>query len=172
MSDQQTSDKFLWAIVAGIILLVVVAFIVIMRRPSPEFLPAGSPESAVHNYLLALQLGDYERAYSYLSPDIAYPADVNEFFDSLNRRPWEFSGTDNYSLVVEASDPVSAGSVAVTVRLIYSNNTLFGSGDYSETFTMRVEETADGWKLVSGDRFWSTCWGDRDTCAEVPRSEP
>jgi hypothetical protein len=172
MPGQNNSDKFLWAIVAGIIILVILAFVVIARRPSPEFLPEESPASAVHNYLLALQLGDYERAYGYLSPDLAYPADVNEFFDSLNRRPWEFSGTDNFSLVVETSEPVSSNSVAVTVRQIYNNNALFGSGDYSETFKMRVEDTPAGWKLVSGERFWSTCWGDRDTCTEVPRSEP
>ena len=40
----------------------------------------------VHNYLLALQRQDYERARSYLSPTLSgYPADVEQFAADVDR---------------------------------------------------------------------------------------
>jgi hypothetical protein len=164
MSRLNNSDKLLLAIVLGIIVLVIIAFVVIARRPQPQFQSLDTPEAVVHDYLLALQLGDYERAYGFLSPEIAYPGDIDEFYDSLRLRPWEIEMSDNTSLVVESSQPVSGQSVAVVVRQIYNNNTLFGGDSYSDTFRMRVENDGQGWKLASGERFWSSCWGEENKC--------
>ncbi len=172
MSSRTDSDKFLLAIVAGILLIAVAAFVIIARRPGPQFKDENTPEGVVHDYLLAIQLADYERAFDHLSPEIAYPADINEFYDSLQLRPWEFNVEDNFSLVVEETETVGEGSVAVIVRQIYNNNSLFGGDGYSDTFRMRVEETGEGWKLVSGDRFWSTCWGESNECDELERRIP
>lgn len=170
MSNRNSSDRFLLAIVAGTILLVIVAFIVVSRRPEPEFQTEDSPEGVVHDYLLALQLGDYQRAYSLLSPEIVYPADIDEFYDSLRANPWEFTVSDNYAQVVETSEPISDNSVAVVVREIYNTNSLFAGDDYFDTFRMRVENDGDGWKVVSGERYWSSCWGEENKCEdEVPR---
>jgi hypothetical protein len=158
------SDKMLLAIVAGIILLIIVAFVVVSRRPQPEYEAQDTPESVVNDYLLAIQLGNYARAYSLLSPSIAYPGNTNEFYDSLREEPWRFTVSDNYSQVVESSEPVSDNSVAVVVREIYSTNSLFAGDDFSEVFRMRVENEGSGWKLVSGERYWSSCWGETNKC--------
>ncbi|MFN2103810.1 MAG: hypothetical protein ACK2U5_00870 [Candidatus Promineifilaceae bacterium] len=171
MSDRTNSDKFLLAIAAGAVLLIVVAFIVVSRRPDPQFQGGGTPESVVHDYLLALQLGDYETAYSLLSPDLAYPADINEFYDSLRQTPWQFTVSDNYSMVVESSEAISENSVAVIVREIYNTNALFAGDGYSSTFRMRVENGEEGWKLVSGENYWSSCWGESNQCLDgIPRT--
>lgn len=167
-----SSDKLLLAIVAGIILLVIIAFAVVLRRPPPQFRDQDTPEGVVHDYLLALQLGDYERAYGYLSPSIAYPASTNEFYDSLRETPWEFTVSDNFSQVIESSEPISDNSVAVVVREIYSTNSLFAGDDYYEIFRMRVEKNGSGWKLVSGDRYWSSCWGEENKCDNGRLREP
>ena len=160
------SDKMLIGIVSGIILIVIIALFVVSRRPQPEFQSQDTPESVVHDYLLALQLGNYERAYGLLSPSLAYPANTNEFYDSLAQEPWRFTVSDNYSQVVESSEPVSDNSVAVVVREIYTTNSLFAGNDYSELFRMRVENDGNGWRLVSGERYWSDCWGERDKCED------
>jgi hypothetical protein len=170
MANLSTSDKFLLAIIAGVILIIFIAFVVVSRRPEPQFQGSSTPESVVHDYLLALQLGDYETAYSLLSPGIAYPADVNEFYDSLRESPWEFTVSDNYSQVIESSEPISDNSVAVTVREIYNTNALFAGDSYSDTFRMRVENGEEGWRLVSGERYWSSCWGETNECEDgIPR---
>lgn len=164
MSNHNNSDKILLAIVAGIILIVVIAFFVVIRRPEPQFQVDNTPEGVVHDYLLALQLGDYESAYGHLSSEVVYPADIDEFYDSLREAPWEFTVSDNYSQVIESSEPISDQSVAVTVREIYTTNSLFAGDDYSDTFSMRVENDGGEWKLVSGERYWSSCWGEENKC--------
>ncbi len=172
MSKRSSSDKLLLAIIAVILLIVVLAFVVVMRRPQPEYQAENTPEAVVHDYLMALQSAEYDRAYSYLSPALGYPADIDEFYDSLKENPWEFTSSDNFSLVVESSRPVSEGSVAVTVRQIFSTNSLFAGDSYSELLTYRLEEGADGWKIVSGDRYFSSCWGEENLCDDPPRSIP
>lgn len=172
MANRSSSDKLLFAIVAGVILLVIIAFVVVSRRPSPEFQAQNTPEGVVHDYLLALQLGNYERAYSFLSPTIAYPADTNEFYDSLREAPWEFTVSDNFSQVIESSETISEDSVAVIVREIYNTNSLFAGDDYFTTFRMRVEKDGELWKLVSGERYWSSCWGEENKCEDGRPSAP
>lgn len=166
MSNRSASDKLLLAIVVAIVLLIIVAFVIVSRRPEPQFQGQDTPEGVVHDYLLALQLGDYEHAYSFLSPKIAYPANVNEFYDSLRERPWEFALSDNLSQVIESQERISENSVAVVVREIYNTNSLFAGDDYFEIFRMRVEDDGQGWKLVSGERYWSTCWGEENKCED------
>jgi hypothetical protein len=166
MTSRSPSDKFLLAIIAGVVLIIIIAFVVVSRRPEPQFQAQNTPEGVVHDYLLALQLGDYETAFNQLSPQIAYPASVNEFYDSLRENPWEFTVSDNYSQVIESSEPISDNSVAVIVREIYNTNALFAGDSYSDTFRMRVENGETGWKLVSGDRYWSTCWGETNQCVD------
>jgi hypothetical protein len=70
----KSTDKFLIGIVVGIVLLVVAAFVITLARPEPTYQVEGTPESVAHNYLLALQKEDYQRAYGYLSPTLkGYP---------------------------------------------------------------------------------------------------
>jgi hypothetical protein len=166
MANRPTSDKFLLAIIAGIILIIIAAFVVVSRRPDPQFQAEDTPEGVVHDYLLALQLGNYEKAYNLLSPTLGYPSTIDEFYDSLRQTPWEFTASDNYSVVIESSEPVSDNSVAVIVREIYNTNALFAGDGYSNTFRMRVENSPEGWKLVHGDMYWSSCWGETNQCED------
>ena len=89
-------------------------------------------------------------------------------------RPWEFTVSYNYSQIIESSETISENSVAVIVREIYNTNSLFAGDDYFNTFRMRVENDGSGWKLVSGERYWSSCWGEENKCEDgvlIPRRE-
>ena len=73
--------KFLFAIVAGVVILVAALLILALLRfgPSP-YQAEDTPEGVVHNYLAALQRKGYERARSYLSTTLnGYPVNVEQF---------------------------------------------------------------------------------------------
>jgi hypothetical protein len=71
------NDRFLIVILGCISLFVVLALVLFLVRKQPQgYGPEDSPEGVVNNYVLALQEGDYQRAYGYLQegdrkPDFA-----------------------------------------------------------------------------------------------------
>ena len=74
------TDRFLLGMVAGILALVVVAFVLVLRQPEPTYRDDDSPAAAVHNYLLATHRKEFERAYEYLSPTVAGYPETEEAF--------------------------------------------------------------------------------------------
>lgn len=86
------NDRFLTGIVVGIGLLVVVALVLFFtRQRSIDYLEGESPESVVHNYILAIIRRDYERAYSSLAEIPArvglpqFRQDMMSNMDEINR---------------------------------------------------------------------------------------
>jgi hypothetical protein len=155
----KSTDKFLIGITAAIILLIVIAFVVVLSRPEPEYQSADSPEAIVHNYLLALRQGDYERAYGYLSPGLkGYPDDAQAFADDVD---------DSYSFRLENQDvtiDIQSAAIrgnAATVEVLetsFSSGDLFSSGNYSQRFDMKLRQENGQWMLVDGERYWTSCW--------------
>ncbi|MEK6256736.1 MAG: hypothetical protein N2C13_05395, partial [Chloroflexota bacterium] len=66
----KSPDKFLIAIVVGIVALVLVVFAVTLARGAPEYKAHDNPEGGDFNYLQAIHNEDYKRAYSYLSSNL------------------------------------------------------------------------------------------------------
>jgi len=160
-SDMKGKDRFLIAIVVGMVLLVAaVVLVVLNRRGQPAYKPDDSPEAAAYNYLLALRQKDYVRAYSYLSPTLAhYPADADQFAQDIRRDSWAFSGLEGeVSLAVEA---VVAGVTQTTVEVrqtTYYEGGLFDSGEYSFVFDLILKVEGEGWRIVEAERYWYGCW--------------
>jgi hypothetical protein len=87
----KNTDKFLLAIVVGVVLLIVVAFAVVFTRPKPAYQSDDTPAGVVHNYLFALQEGNYERAYSYLSPSLdGYHLSLAAFLSPFLSNAYDF----------------------------------------------------------------------------------
>lgn len=62
------NDRFLTGILAAVALLIVLAVsLFLVRRNTEAYISEDTPEGVVHNYVLALQKGNYERAYDYLA---------------------------------------------------------------------------------------------------------
>jgi hypothetical protein len=165
--EMKKTDKFLIAIVAGVVFLVLVVFAVALLRPNqPTYEPDDTPEGVAHNYLLALQLEEYERAYGYLSPTLpGYPADVETFERNVSNDRWSFGYyDDDVSLAVEAVD-VSGDRAKVVVRKTeFYQGGPFDSGQSSSTFEMVLRHEDGAWKITESDRYWASCWESSEGC--------
>lgn len=70
-------DRFLIGILCFIGFFMILAVILFLNRQEPQgYSPDDSPEGVVRNYVLAIQEGDYQRAYQYIQdgdnkPDFA-----------------------------------------------------------------------------------------------------
>ena len=87
-------DRFLIGILVGVAVLVVVAVgVFFLRQNDQTYIAEDTPDGVVHNYVLAIQLGDYDRAYGYLAEGEGKP-------DSSSRAPlfWSRSaGHDSFT---------------------------------------------------------------------------
>jgi hypothetical protein len=158
------TDKLLIGIVAGIVLLVVVAFAIALSKPKPEYQAEDTPEGVAFNYLFALQQGDYERAYGYLSPSIrGYPRDAQDFTEAIQDNSWRFGSLNDSSTTLEVDSVRNNGKRAgVTIlEMRFYEGDLFNSGQYTSSFDMTLQQdTAGAWKIVESDDYWLGCWND------------
>ena len=157
-------DRFLLAIIAGIVLLVIAALALAFTRSPQDYLADTTPGNVAHNYVLAFKQRDDERAYGYLSPEIpGYPASRDAFSADVDRDRWSFN---RESATVSVGDERITGDRAiVTVTETYfSEGGLFSSGQYTSSFNVTLRRAGETWKIVSADSYWSSCWADDRPC--------
>jgi len=155
------TDKVLLAIVVGIALLVAVVLGVALLRPNqPSYQLDDTPEGVAHNYLLALQLSEYERALGYLSSSLpGLPADAESFESDVEDHRWSFGySDDDVSLAIEAVNVTGDRGKVVVRRTQFYRGGLFDSGQYSHTFDMTLRREEGAWKVTDSDRYWADCW--------------
>jgi hypothetical protein len=161
----KTTDKILICIVAGIVLLIVVAFVFTFTRPEATYLAEDTPEGIAHNYLLALQKEEYERAYSYLSPTIkGYPSSVDKFIKHVHNNAWQFRLNVNATLSVESTKITGNSAVVAMRETRFRGGDLFDSGQSSSLFNMDLHLENGVWKIVDSDYYFAWCWGYLDRC--------
>ena len=165
----RSTDKFLIGIVVGVIILIGVALAVALLRPEPTFQPEDTPEGVAHNYLLALQQKEYERAYGYLSRSLeSYPASVDIFIDNIDDYSWQFRDLQDGSITlsVETTDVISERAEVTVRENHFHEGGLFDSSQYTQTFEMRLRfDTArNAWKITGSDSYWVRCWDDDEGC--------
>ena len=157
----KSTDRFLIGIVAGVVVLVVVVLALALLRPNqPTYQPDGTPEGVAHNYMLALQLAEYERAYDYLLPALpGYPDSLDAFQRDVEDHRWSFDyDSDDVSLAIESVDISGDKAQIVVRRTQFYRGGLFDSGQHSSTFDMTLRREAGAWKVAESDRYWASCW--------------
>lgn len=151
-------DRFLAAILAALLVIVVVAIVLVWRSPTGtelEYRAGVDPEDIVHNYVVAIAKGDVTRAKSYFSPELL--ADIEErekdgfTLTSPSSRPGDtgrrivvdLRGIDDGLATVEAkitrfhSDPAPIGLFSI-----------FDDNQWSSNSQVRLRQFDGEWKIV------------------------
>jgi hypothetical protein len=148
-------DRFLTGILAGIVVLVVIALAVFfLRQGSQSYISEDVPEGVVHNYVLAVLNDDYEKAYKYLA-DLDNKPTYEQFRDAF------LTGVvnPNNSAVDIGTSEVTADTASVEVALIYNPSDPFSTG-YRDVQRAVLVRQNGAWKLSSmpGYYFWYYNW--------------
>jgi len=160
----KSTDKFLIGIVIGIVLLVVAAFVVTLTRPEPTYQAEDTPKGVAHNYLLALQKEDHQRAYGYLSPTLkGYPASAERFAENVEDSSWRFRLDTDTTLAVESARVTGNRAVVEVRESRFRGGDLFDSGQSTTVFEMELQ-LEDEWKIADSDYYFAWCWKRDDGC--------
>lgn len=159
------SDSFLVAIVAGVLLLVVVAFGVTLTRPEPTYRAGAEPEDVAYNYVLALQRKDYPRAYGSLSPSLkGYPASADAFAADVQRNRWSFS-PESGTISVDRAE-TSGQQAQVWLRITsFQQGGLLDTAPSARTSLLTLRREAGAWRITASDSYWLWCWDQSDGCS-------
>ncbi len=147
-------DRFLIGILAAIGVLIVAAVVIFLVRGNDQaYLPEDTPEGVVHNFVLAIQQRDVERAYGYLADK-----DYKPTYDEVRRAILvENIGDTNNGVEIIGSD-IKGDEATVDVSIIFS-----GGGPFRETYstsgTALLIRQNGAWKIESMSYpFWSWNW--------------
>jgi len=147
-------DRFLLGILVGIALLMVIAVGLFLLRPGvQEYGPEDTPQGVVRNYVLALDNGDYARAYGYLHEADEKP-NYDQFRSALTR---QFETT---TAAVQIGEVRETGRDAVVdLVVIRGANGPFGDY-YRESTRALLEKNERGeWKIINLPfPYWSWDW--------------
>lgn len=158
------TDRFLLAMVTGIVILVGVALTLALTRKDQGYLPDTAPGAVAHNYVLAIKQRDDLRAYSYLAPGLkGYPATIDAFSADLDRYSWSFSREAATISVGDERITDERAVVTISETRFYEGG-LFGSRQYTTSFDMTLRRQGDAWTIVSADSYWAPCWTEDRPC--------
>jgi len=161
-------DRFLVAILAGAVALVVAALVTARRTPAPTYGPEDSPDGVVNNYVLALRQDDDARAFGYLDPALAgHPGTLERFQEDIGDCSWCFGDASAPETVRVDPAEFDGDQADVQVRVItFREDGLFGSSEYVSTYGFRLVRRDGAWRIQRAERYWSDCWHDPDACAD------
>lgn len=151
-------DKFLTGILIGVFVLIVVALALFFVRDSERtYLAENTPDAVVYNYVLALQSGDYEKAYGYL-PE-SYEEETRPSFAAFRSYfSYDYNQVNDVGINIISVD--EEGDYAwVTVETLYAGGGLFGSAYRYQETAILIKDEAGAWKLIHMPyEFWGWEW--------------
>lgn len=153
------TDRFLIVLVVGVVLLVLAAVFVATQRPGQVgYQSEDTAEGVVFNYLLALQQGDYERAYSYLSPELAAkPESPEAMATDLSWRLTDLERNPR-SLSIDGSRAIGDTTVVTVSETHHYRGGLLGGSRYTRAFDVKLHRIADAWKIIHSQEYWYYAW--------------
>ncbi len=164
----ERTDRFLIALVGGVLLVAVLAFVLARGREQTAYrTDEDRAEAVAFNYLLALQRKDDARAYGYLDPGLpGYPKRLDIFVDDLTDRAYLRDLSTRSFQVLEAETAGDERLTRVTVQeTSFVGGGLFQSDQSSDRFELRLRREDGRWLLVDGERCWWDCWDNpEDYC--------
>ncbi len=160
------TDKLLIWIVAGVVVLIAAAFAVTLTRPEPTYQEESSADGVAYNYLLALQKKDYERAYRYLSPNLAgRPETLLDFELDIRDYEWNFRQGMENSLAIQSSSISGNLTVVAVQETTFFGGGIFNSSQQVNRFEMDLRMVEGEWVIDDADYYFAYCWRDKDGCS-------
>ena len=148
-------DRFLLGILIGISVLVLAALIVFFSRQNHQtYGPEATPDGVVHNYILAVLNGNYQKAYGYLA-DLEYKPSYDTF-----RRSFATGSVNpsNAGVTIGKTD-VTGEDATVEVNTMNAQSDPFSS-EYNNTGSADLVKQNGGWKILSMTAYnlWDFNW--------------
>ena len=136
MDDEAPRPRWaLIALIAGILVVVVIALIAVFARGGPTQFAADTPEGVVQRYSQAVIAGDTAAAMTYLVPEVA---------ESCTATP---TGTDDYRLtLLETTEREQTARVEVLIATVYGSGPL-GTNEYEYEDSFDLVKDGDGWLI-------------------------
>jgi hypothetical protein len=153
------TDKFLIGIVSGIVLLIVIAIVLVLARGQGEdYVADNVPAGVVHNYFLAVQREEYEKAYGYLSDELKSKPDLDEFIREVDNR---YDRSEVSLQIGKSSIDDDRARVEMSITT-YHGGGPFDSGHYTNQETAYLRRTPSGeWKLTGYPHpYWGYDWNN------------
>ena len=148
-------DRFLFGILIGIGVLVVVALAVFFTRSDTQtYISEDAPEGVTHNYVVAILNKDYEKAYTYLAELDNKPA-YEQFRDAFIKG---VVNPDNAAVDIGGSE-VTGDTASVEIAIVYNPTDPFSTGYRDVQHAILVMQNG-AWKLSSMPTyyFWDYGW--------------
>lgn len=148
-------DRFLIGILIFIIVLVAVALgLFFLRQDTQTYMTEDTPQGVIHNYALAIQNMDLDKAYGYLAKGDAKPS-LETFRMAYLSRQLDVS---NAAIQVGATRTLSSTQAVVDVTVVYSSSDPF-STPYSNMQTATLVKESGAWKIsFMPNPFWGWDW--------------
>jgi hypothetical protein len=164
-------DRFFIGILVGIGVLAAAALILFfVRQGQLDYGEETQPDGVLRNYILAVQRGEYERAYDYV-----YDSPDRPDFLRFQKAFLEFQGEMISSTAVEINDvkiDTRQQTAIIQVTLLRGSAGLFES-TYRDVQTASLIQTGDGWKVYSAPYpFWSYDWTVPEPVKSLPALTP
>lgn len=148
-------DRFLMGIFIGIGTLVVIALALFFTRKDSAmtYVADDSPEGVVHNYVVAVFQGDYDKAYGYLADKKNKPT-LEQFREAFLKN---YVNPDNTGVDIGEAE-TSSDQAFVTVYIKYGANDPFSSGYRNEERAVLLNQNGR-WKIEQmPGNFWYWDW--------------
>lgn len=148
-------DRFLIGILVFIVVLIAVSLaLFFIRQQIPEYGSEDTPEGVIRNYILALQKGDYPRAYRYLAEQENKPSYAS-FERTFLSDPQSLSVTG-----VRIGQTTQSGSQAwVEVMVSYGTGGPFGGAGWNNVEKASLIQQNGQWKITHMPYpYWGWEW--------------
>jgi hypothetical protein len=150
-----SSSKWLliFAGIIGALALIAEVLVLFTRGKNVALLPADTPQGIVQRYLIALEDGDYQQAYTYLSPDMmtGMPPYDEWLAQNQNRLATQTGWRATLGKTVQ-----NGGYATVEVMIETSNpGGMMNSSQYNLPVTFDLTETGNSWLITSpANVYW------------------
>lgn len=154
LAARPKTDRFLMGILAAVIVLLALAGISIaLLRQSVRQLPANTPGGVVQGFYAALEQGDYDKAYGFLSDRMDKRPSRDEFTRyNMEQRSYRYETPGEQERGRITDERIYGNNASVTSEIThyyYSEAPFGGSGEwaYTEVFSLRRDNGT--WSIVN-----------------------